>query len=492
MWPGRQGRRCRARASRRALLLLGDELYADFMSPHRKPGVADLLGKLTLGEEIGRGRESVVHGAQVGIYPPLAVKVWDDSLSARPALVARVLRVAERIQAIDHPNLVRIHQVAVMDGRLMMVMERMEESLDARLGRGSAFAVADALDIAADVTAGLAALHEAGIVHGDVKPSNILRVADTIKLGDFGVATELPAAAVGGTLAYASPEQCLGALCDGRSDLYSLGVVLYEMLTGWRPFASIEQMVRRDVIPLAQRRPDLDESIVRLVDGMLAASPDERVASAGELAGLLSATARSERLSAPACSPGAPYGAAGEAIHRVLPAEHVPQDPRVRLYRPGSHALVERLGRRVAERDEWRRLRVIRVSTPHGDVHVTAENAHAARAIVDAEGEGLQLAGRLVFHPDSSEEVAIPYYAGATYQLGSDPYTLSDVLNEWYVLIDAHGIPGLIGQIRGGGVVEYLWHGREREIRERRLMPGQTIHFSNLVPMRLEPRPGPR
>jgi hypothetical protein len=455
------------------------------------PGVAETIGEYTLLAELGRGKEAVVYAAHASATGSrVALKVWDASLSARPEIVARVRRVVEQIQAINHPNLVRIHELAIIDGLMVAVMEHMDESLDAKLTPGSAFAVSDALDIAADVAAGLAALHEAEIVHGDVKPSNILRVKDTVKLGDFGAARDIHTDSPGGTLAYASPEQCLGLPCDGRSDLYSLGVVLYEMLAGERPFASIEQLMRREAIPLARRRPDLAQGILALVDRMLAESPDERIASAGELAGLLSGTALSERLSAPACSPGIPYRPAdGEAIHRLPPAR-VPEDPRVRLYQPIFFSLGRRenLGGYVTSPGAWRRLQVIRVSTPHGDVHVTAENAHVARASVVAGT--FHPAGRLVFYPDSAAEVTIPYYPGVTYQLGSDPYTHSDMASEWYVVIDALELPGLIGLITGNATVEYLWHGRDREIRERALVPGQTMDFANLVPLRFEPQTG--
>lgn len=459
------------------------------MSLHPKaPGVADTIGKYTLLAEIGRGKEAVVYAAHESVLcTRVALKIWNASLSSQPEFVARVRRVVEQIQAIDHPNLVPIHELAVIDGRMVAVMEHMDESLDAKLTSGSAFAVYDALDIAADVAAGLAALHEAKIVHGDVKPSNILRVGNTVKLGDLGLARDMHTASLGGTMAYASPEQCLGAPCDGRSDLYSLGVVLYEMLTGDRPFASIEQIMRREAIPLAKRRPDLATGILALVDGMLVESPDARIASAGELAGLLSGAALSERLSAPTCSPGVPYRpAGGEAIHRLPPPGHVPKDPRVRLYQPVfSHGLRALRGD-MTNPGAWRRLQLIRVSTSHGDVHVTAENTHAAHAAVG--GGMLHPAGRLVFYPDSAGEVTIPYYSGVSYQLGSDPYTLSDMLDEWYVVIDALELPGLIGQITGDATVEYLWHGRDREIRERPLVPGQTMDFANLVPMRFEPQ----
>ena len=155
----------------------------------------------------------------------------------------RFMQEAEAASALDHPNICTIYDVdTAADGQLFIAMAYYDgETLKARLARGP-LAVADALEIAAQIARGLEKAHQAGIVHRDIKPANLMITRDgLVKILDFGVAklrdrTSLTRTGITlGTISYMAPEQARGGGADARADLWSLGVVLYEMLTGHRP-----------------------------------------------------------------------------------------------------------------------------------------------------------------------------------------------------------------------------------------------------------------
>lgn len=202
---------------------------------------------------IGAGGMGEVYRARdTRLGRDVALKLISAAASADPSRVRRFEQEARAAAAIAHPNILAVYDVGVQDGIPYIVSELLEgESLRSRL-RGGALPVRRAIDIARHAAEGLAAAHDKDIVHRDVKPDNIFITTDwRVKLLDFGIAklnasaddpgrtglpTETNAGAIIGTLGYMSPEQVRGESIDARSDIFSLGVVLYEMVTGTAPF----------------------------------------------------------------------------------------------------------------------------------------------------------------------------------------------------------------------------------------------------------------
>src|SRR5918995_1338606 len=165
---------------------------------------------------------------------------------------AQLLREARAAAALSHPNIAAVHDVLDDKGQVVIVFEYIEgDTLATRLEKGR-LSLDSAIAIGLQLTEALRAAHDRGIIHRDLKPANIAIARDgVVKVLDFGIARTLPreasadtnvrtTASFTGTIGYASPEQCLGQRADARADIFSLGVVLYEMLTGERPFPGRE------------------------------------------------------------------------------------------------------------------------------------------------------------------------------------------------------------------------------------------------------------
>ncbi len=234
----------------------------------------------------------------------VALKFLPPHLSANPDAKARLVAEARAAAALDHPNVCTIYQIGETDdGRLFIAMPLYEgETVRARLERGR-LTFSEALPIALQVARGLDHAHQSGIVHRDIKPSNIVVLPNgTAKILDFGIA-QIRDASLGdsktviGTLAYMSPEQANASAVDGRSDIWSLAVVVHEMLTGVRPFDGTDgQSVLRaiqtvDPNLIATSYPDVPEGIERILRRALAKSPGQRHPSMSHLAAELSALA---------------------------------------------------------------------------------------------------------------------------------------------------------------------------------------------------------
>ena len=202
------------------------------------------LGKYLIEAELGHGGMGVVYRAeQTSLGRHVALKVVSEELSGDPDAVARFRREAQAIARLNHPGIVQVHDIEEVDGRLFLVMELVDgESLDRWLARP--LALDRTLEIGAEIADALHAAHEKGVVHRDVKPANILMTAaGRPKVADFGLAHLLDSEAgvtktgtLVGSPAYMSPEQALGRNVDRRGDVYSLGVVLFRMVTGRVPF----------------------------------------------------------------------------------------------------------------------------------------------------------------------------------------------------------------------------------------------------------------
>lgn len=256
-------------------------------------------------DKLGEGGMGAVYLAEhVRMGRRCAVKVMNAMLLHDPDSVSRFSREAANASRINHPNVAAIYDFGeTVDEIVFLAMEFVEgESLAAALERNRPVPERRAMEIACQVADALNAAHELGIVHRDLKPDNVMVTRsragkDLIKVVDFGIAkatrggqqTVTRTGFVVGTPAYMSPEQILGDPLDGRSDLYSLGCILYEMLTGERAFAgpSGEVSMRRRLTEPAPRprkvKRTLSRSLDRIVTKAMARSPDQRFQSANQL-----------------------------------------------------------------------------------------------------------------------------------------------------------------------------------------------------------------
>jgi serine/threonine protein kinase len=250
-------------------------------------------------------------------HRPVAIKLVELSLIDDPGTLAETIgrfrREATVISGLRHQNIVGALDAGRMANQMFMVMElapgiSLASMMDERGARGMGlFPVSSVLRIAEQVCAGLAAAHEAGVVHRDIKPSNLMVTPQLgVKIIDFGIARlladnsprlTLPAQTVG-TIAYISPEQAQGFDVDGRADLYSLGCVLYQLLSGRPPFFStlpgalLMMQVMDRPTPLSVARPDLPAGLSELVGDLLEKEPAARPATAAEVAGRIAAIER--------------------------------------------------------------------------------------------------------------------------------------------------------------------------------------------------------
>lgn len=249
-------------------------------------------------EPLGAGGMGVVYRAEdTRLGRAVALKFLLPPYSMDAAAKARFLHEAHSAAALDHPNLCTIHEVGESeDGRLFLALALYPgETLKARLAREGPLLVGEALGIARQVGQGLACAHAAGIVHRDLKPGNLMLLPDgTVKILDFGLAKARDRSVSGssarlGTVAYMAPEQIRGEVVDARTDLWALGVVLYEMLTGRKPFGgehevAIAHGILHDepVLP-STLRADVSAAMEEIVLTLLERDPARRYETAEEL-----------------------------------------------------------------------------------------------------------------------------------------------------------------------------------------------------------------
>jgi eukaryotic-like serine/threonine-protein kinase len=247
---------------------------------------------------LGHGAMAVVDLARdTELDRDVAVKRLAENLARDDELRARFLREARLAARLAHPNVVRVYDVGVDGDRPFIAMEYVDgETLGDLLARRGPLPPEDVVELGVQACRGLAAAHEAGLVHRDVKPQNLLLGRDgVLKLGDFGVAFGLEgtrlttAGTVLGTAAYLAPEQARGEEVTAAADVYALGAVLYELLTGRPPRRA--QTLAELTKPAKIRPPEgAPPELSRIVMRCLAAEPEKRPASAAELARALAAT----------------------------------------------------------------------------------------------------------------------------------------------------------------------------------------------------------
>jgi len=264
-----------------------------------------LAGRYRLEEPVGHGGMAQVYRATDQVLNrTVAVKVMAPHLTRDPTFVRRFEREAQSAAGLSHPGVVAVFDTGVDDDLHFIVMEFVQGQTLAELLREGPLPPDQALGIAGDVASALAAAHATGLIHRDVKPGNIMVTpAGAAKAMDFGIAraiatdTVTQTSSLLGTAAYLSPEQAAGEPLDARSDLYSLGVVLYEMLTGRPPFIAESPVavaymhISQKPDPPSRAYPALGPQTDAVVMRALAKAPSDRYATAEELQADLQALA---------------------------------------------------------------------------------------------------------------------------------------------------------------------------------------------------------
>src|SRR6266498_564951 len=261
-------------------------------------------GRYRLERPLGQGGMATVYlGRDSELDRPVAVKVLAESLAGDEAFRRRFVREARLAARLSHPNVVRAYDAGEeADGRPYIVMEHVEgETLADVLEERGRLPADEAVGLTLQACKGLAHAHAAGLVHRDVKPQNLLlRTDGTLKIADFGIARAAEATAltqagtVLGTAAYLSPEQAAGEEVTAAADVYSLGAVLYELLTGRPPyeFDSLAELAAKQteaaIAPVGELAPEVPQRLEDVVMRCLARNPAYRPASAEELARELS------------------------------------------------------------------------------------------------------------------------------------------------------------------------------------------------------------
>jgi hypothetical protein len=291
-----------------------------------------LGGRYRVGELLAAGGMGEVWAARdVLLDRPVAVKVLGGALAGDGRAAERLRREARAAGRLDHPNIARVLDLGEQDGRPYLVMELLEgESMAARIDRAGPMAPAEAARVVAAVADALQAAHAAGVVHRDVKPGNVfLTTAGEVKVLDFGIAAaageaDLTTGLLLGTAAYLAPERALGRPATPAADVYSLGVVLYELLAGRRPFEAGSDIelamahVNAPPAPLGLVAPSTPPFLVAACGQALAKDPVARPPSAAAFARLL----RSPVVGSPA--PGPLAVAAIPPVTRPLPVTAAP------------------------------------------------------------------------------------------------------------------------------------------------------------------------
>ena len=322
---------------------------------HPQPG--QNLGHYRLERLIGQGGMGAVFLAfDTRLQRPIALKVLPEEWARDADRLQRFEREARAVAALNHPHIVTIHSVEEADGVHFITMEMVVGTpLDRALASG-ALPLHQVIDVGIALADALAAAHEKGVVHRDIKPANVIVTKDAgVKVLDFGLAKLAPAvppaaprdaaeeiasaptatgepddlvtapATVLGTLPYMSPEQIGGDRVDGRADIFSLGVVLYEMATGRRPFVgknqaeTISAILRDAPRPISASRPEAPRQLARIVDHCLRKLPRDRFQTARDVCNELQALRREI-----ATEPGSSLGTQAEAPGPEVRARRAP------------------------------------------------------------------------------------------------------------------------------------------------------------------------
>ncbi len=302
------------------------------------------LGVYAVQRKLGEGGMGAVYLAlDTRLNRPAAVKVMRPEIASQPLARARFLREAQAMAAVKHDHVAAIYSAnEEADGTTWLAMELLEgESLDDAVKRGESFDWKTIMRLGREIALGLGAAHAKKLIHRDIKPANIwLEAPDAkVKILDFGLARQVEtegeltgSGAMLGTPSYMSPEQANGDPVDGRTDLFSLGVLLYRLTTGKLPFtgatvmATITALATKDPTPVKTLRPDCPAGLADLIHRLLAKKRDRRPASAKAVADELLTLERDGSATLPLVE-ALPAADPWAAIDDVTPAAAVPKTP---------------------------------------------------------------------------------------------------------------------------------------------------------------------
>ncbi len=275
----------------------------DFVKPVADPTLLGMFGPYAVSEIIGRGGMGIVLKAlDSKLNRMVAIKVLAPELASNVMARRRFLREGQAAAAISHPHVVTTHAIDEVDHLPYIVMEYVQgRSLQERIDQDGPLDVTRILRIARQTALGLAAAHEQGLIHRDVKPANILleNGIERVKLSDFGLARAIDdvsttrTGTVAGTPQYMSPEQARGEWVDHRSDLFSLGCVMYAMCTGRSPFradstlAALRRVCEDEPRRIDHINPAIPGWLIAVVQRLLAKRPEDRFQSAAEIVSVL-------------------------------------------------------------------------------------------------------------------------------------------------------------------------------------------------------------
>jgi glucose/arabinose dehydrogenase len=364
----------------------------DFLAPAEKPGSLGRLAHYEILEVVGQGGMGIVLRAfDEKLHRVVAIKVMAAQLAANAAARKRFTREARAQAAVSHDHVVTIHAVEEADGLPYLVMQFVSGlSLQQRLDKSGQLQLAETVRIGAQTAAGLAAAHAQGLIHRDIKPANILleNGIERVKITDFGLAraaddaSQSQSGQVIGTPQYMSPEQADGKPVDARSDLFSLGSVLYAMCTGRPPFrASTSMAVLKRVCedapaPVREVNPEVPDWLAAVIAKLHAKDPAGRYQSAAEVAELLGQHLAHVQHPSVVPAPAA-----------VPPAR--PRRPTRRRWAVAASALLlVTAGLGLAEATGATRMwaTVIRIFTPEGTLVVETDDP-AVKVVVEGDGD---------------------------------------------------------------------------------------------------------
>lgn len=262
-------------------------------------GEKEVIGKYEIVTELGRGGMGVVYKAwEESLRRHVAIKMLGDRLTQDEAVVTRFMREARSVADLNHPNVIQVFAVDTHEGKPYFAMEYIEgQSLSSLIEEQGKLSPRRAVKILSEVASGLSAAHNKGVVHRDIKPDNIMLTEHGgVKVLDFGIAqledqnSKLTGTGMAiGTPNYVSPEVCLAQDVDNRSDLFSLGVVFYEMLTGDKPFEAdsplqmMTNVVHSEVPDITKLNSEVEPRLRAILDHLLAKNPEERYQNAKQL-----------------------------------------------------------------------------------------------------------------------------------------------------------------------------------------------------------------